>query len=140
MGEKKEMIDWEGVIKDQIPLFYWSTEKRPEKCKCGNLTGFERDVVSGKISFEINLTSLYEYCDFILDSDKEKYTIEESEYRACENWEEFKMFMGKTAKMKAVESYENISTVYFPESSNCWFDEWELFEPINGSKIIGVKI
>ena len=63
-------------------------------------------------------------------------------YRPCETWEEFKPFMGKIAMEKDTNLYSIISDIGF-ENTPCslnfiWFNDWELLEPINGSKIIGV--
>jgi len=63
-------------------------------------------------------------------------------YRPCETWEEFKPFMGKISKDKKRDLYMTIDEVCFKGGicnlSALWFREYELVEPINGSKIIGV--
>jgi len=131
------MIDWEKVAEDRAPCYFWLFKNYDDKI-AGNLRCFYgKNLIH---PFEALDGFKYHNCELILDSDKEKYTIKETEYRACENWEEFKFFFGKMAKMKNLDNYETISNVYFPESSKYWFEHWELIEPINGSKIIGVRV
>ena len=67
-------------------------------------------------------------------------------YRACKNWDEFSLFIHKTVKNKEFGDYRGITHVKFDiangkaASPKWWFEKYELLEPINGSKIIGVKM
>jgi len=68
----------------------------------------------------------------------DSFTAPEPEYRACENLDEFRPFLGKIARDHTDESEE----VVVRSSPYAWrhcFKNHELLEPINGSKTIGVK-
>jgi len=68
----------------------------------------------------------------------------EPKYRACKNFEEFKTFWGKRAKVVGEEKYVILDTVSFENDNDVFWtaedflSNFELLEPINGSKIIGV--
>jgi len=79
----------------------------------------------------------------------EKYVIKEPEYRPCESYEEFRKFMYKTAKPKIGDIHVRVITEVFfdidkefqrTNNAKWWFENWELFEPIDGSTVIGVKV
>jgi len=68
----------------------------------------------------------------------------EPKYRACKNFEEFKTFWGKIATVVGEEKYVILDTVSFENDNDVFWtaedflSNFELLEPINGSKIIGV--
>jgi len=131
---KKKMIDWKRAAIDGVPCYFW-TERRGNLPAVGRLTEYG---LLEHIPFETE-DYRYKHCELILDSDKEKYTIEESEYRACESLEEFRPFMGKIARRKVAES-EFIIDFSSHENWLLFYNEFELLAPINGSKVIGVKV
>jgi len=128
-------IDWERAARDEVPCFFWNVE-RPENPFVCRLSKYN----AGRANkfFDASRDD-HEYCDFILDSDREKYTIKEPEYRACNGFDEFRVFLGKLARHKSgLEEFLIIGSCRREWSS--LFEYSELLEPINGSKVIGVVI
>lgn len=65
-------INWEAAAKDQVPCYFWDGEEKPEKPFVFSLNGFDKESL---YPFKAYLVwPAYKHCDFILPSDREKYT------------------------------------------------------------------
>ena len=139
--EKK--IDWDKAARYEVPCFFW-TGKRPEKPDVDRLGSY---FPGESLKYHSLCGDCFEHCEIILDTDRKICALEEPEDRAVENWEEFKVFMGQYAVNKEGNDWRIISHLTHSVTGGetkasplWWFKDWELVEPIKGSRVIGVKV
>lgn len=144
MDQNRKAIDWCAASRDGVLVYGWNGDIKPETTISANLYAIRYDGTFVVGCYTSSIT--YEHVDFSSEEDRIKYTCCEVDipdiYRPCLTLEEFMQFFGKLVMNKEERFFKIITegskyggAYKFSE----WFKNYELVEPINGSKIIGIK-
>lgn len=127
------MYDWKRIIEDVVPCSFYDEEFN-ELPDLGYLIKVSENKFFPHYSKEGEEGFLF--CEPICIEDKKEYKIKEKikTWRPCQNWEEFRPFMGEIAKHKDFNIYKiidvyNTINVYdnkHGKAGEYWFENYTL--------------